>query len=74
MVIHRQKPITISKQNICLDKGYDFPKVYELLQEYGYTIHIPKKRVNNYIGYQNIEQNTGLLKERIHGCTGSDGY
>ena len=26
---------------MCLDKGYDFPEVYELLEEYGYTIHIP---------------------------------
>ena len=23
-----------------MDKGYDFPEVYELLEEYGYTIHI----------------------------------
>lgn len=23
-----------------LDKGYDYPEVYELLEEYGYTIHI----------------------------------
>ena len=26
---------------MCLDKGYDFPEVYEILEEeYGYTIHI----------------------------------
>jgi hypothetical protein len=25
---------------MCMDKGYDFPEVYELLEEYGYTIHI----------------------------------
>ena len=30
-----------SKQHMCLDKGYDFPEVYELLEEFGYTIHIP---------------------------------
>jgi len=24
--------------NICMDKGYYFPEVYELLEEYGYTI------------------------------------
>jgi putative transposase len=23
-----------------MDKGYDFPEVYDLLEEYGYTIHI----------------------------------
>ena len=28
---------------ICLDKGYDYPEVYELLEEYGYTIHVCKR-------------------------------
>ena len=23
-----------------MDKGYDFPEVYELLEKYGHTIHI----------------------------------
>jgi hypothetical protein len=23
-----------------MDKGYDFPEVYELLEDYGYIIHI----------------------------------
>ena len=36
---------------MCLDKGYDFPEVYELLEEYGYTIHIrlrgEERRSNN---------------------------
>ena len=31
------------QQNICLDKGYDYPEVYELLEEYGYTIHVCKR-------------------------------
>ena len=31
------------QQHICLDKGYDYPEVYELLEEYGYTIHICKR-------------------------------
>ena len=26
---------------MCMDKGYDYPEVYELLEDYGYTIHIP---------------------------------
>ena len=25
---------------MCLDKGYDYPEVYELLEEYGYGIHM----------------------------------
>jgi transposase len=38
--IEAPEPTFRSKQQMCLDKGYDFPEVYELLKEYGYTIHI----------------------------------
>ena len=41
IVIYRPEPTIRSKRHMCLDKGYDFPEVYELLEEYGYTIHIP---------------------------------
>jgi putative transposase len=41
IVIYKPEPTIRSKQHMCLDKGYDFPEVYELLEEYGYTIHIP---------------------------------
>ena len=27
-------------QNICMDKGYDFPDIRELIKEYGYIAHI----------------------------------
>jgi putative transposase len=30
-------------QNICADKGYDYPEVRELLQNWKYTIHIPSR-------------------------------
>jgi len=40
IVIYRPVPTIRSKQHMCLDKGYDYPEVYELLEEYGYTIHI----------------------------------
>ena len=56
----------IQQQHICLDKGYDYPEVYELL-EYGYTMYICKRgeEYNNgnkkkkKEGYQNIEQEDG---------------
>jgi hypothetical protein len=39
------EPTIRSKQHMYLDKGYDFPEVYELLEEeYGYTIHIRLRR------------------------------
>jgi transposase len=47
MVIHSPLPSSspspkLQQQHICLDKGYDYPEVYELL-EYGYTMHICKR-------------------------------
>ena len=46
IVIHRPLPsssLKLQQQHICLDKGYDYPEVYELLEEYGYTMHICKR-------------------------------
>ena len=37
IVIYRPEPTIRSREHMCLDKGYDFPEVYELLEEYGYT-------------------------------------
>ena len=52
-----------------LTRGYDYPEVYELLEEYGYTMHICKSGGEEYNngnkkrreeeGYQNIEQEDG---------------
>src|ERR1017187_8450044 len=35
MVIERPKPTKKHPQNMCMDKGYDFPEVDELLAEWG---------------------------------------
>jgi hypothetical protein len=43
IVIYRPDPTIRSKQHMCMDNGYEFPEVYELLEEYGYTIHIRLK-------------------------------
>jgi transposase len=40
IVVDRPKPTTRKKQNLCGDKGYDYPEVHELVKEYGYTGHI----------------------------------
>ncbi len=34
-------------QNICMDKGYDFPDIRELVKEYGYTAHIKSRGEEN---------------------------
>ena len=71
IVIYRPEPTIRSKRHMCMDKGYAFPEVYELLEEYGYTIHIRLKgkersgRLKKE--YQNTELDDGLLKEPILG-------
>ena len=71
VVINKPKPTIKSKQHICMDKGYDYPEVYELLEDYGYTIHIrlrgEEEEEEIARRYQNIEPDAGLLKEHIHG-------
>ena len=43
IIVHRPEPTTRAKQHMCMDKGYDFPELHELLEDYGYTIHIKSK-------------------------------
>jgi transposase len=40
MVIERPEPTEDTPQHMCLDKGYDYPEIHELLAEFGYTAHI----------------------------------
>lgn len=40
MVVERPEPDSDSPQHMCLDKGYDYPQVEELLAQWGYTAHI----------------------------------
>jgi putative transposase len=42
--VERPTPTTADPQNLCLDKGYDYPQVRDLVDEYGYTAHIPVKK------------------------------
>jgi transposase len=39
-VIARPDATAAEPQGICLDKGYDYPEVYELLDELGLTPHV----------------------------------
>jgi hypothetical protein len=34
-------------QNMCMDKGYDFPDIRELVEDYGYTAHIRSRGEEN---------------------------
>jgi putative transposase len=48
-------------QNMCMDKGYDYPDIKELVEEYGYTAHIRSRGEENTekSKYQVIEQEDG---------------
>ena len=53
IVIGRPEPTARSPQHMCLDKAYDFPEIYELLEEYGYTAQI-RSRGEEYDDKMNI--------------------
>lgn len=40
IIIERPEPTEEELQNLCLDKGYDYDEVRELLVAWGYTAHI----------------------------------
>jgi len=40
IVIKRPEPTAEEGQNLCMDKGFDYPQVRELVKEWGYTAHI----------------------------------
>lgn len=40
IAVERPKPTKKKPQGMCLDKGYDFDEVRELLKEFGFTAHI----------------------------------
>ena len=52
IIMERPSPEEV-KQNICMDKGYDYNDVRELVEEYGYTAHI-RSRGEEITEKQNI--------------------
>ena len=45
--VPRPEPTPDDPQHLCLDKGYDYPTVRELVNEWGYTAHIPVRGQSN---------------------------
>ncbi|MFY9868758.1 MAG: transposase [Candidatus Nitrosopolaris sp.] len=70
IVVRRPEPTTRAKQHMCMDKGYDYLEVHELLEDYAYTIHIRLrgehrvncKRMPRYRARQDCRKNS-LLNE-----------
>ena len=44
IVIERPEPTPEQPQGMCLDKGYDYQEVRDILQEFGFTAHIRSRR------------------------------
>lgn len=40
IVVERPEPSEEQPQGMCLDKGYDYAEVREILEEFGFTAHI----------------------------------
>jgi putative transposase len=40
IIVKRPKPTKKKKQHMCLDKGYDYDAVRDILKEFGFTAHI----------------------------------
>ncbi len=45
LVVERPEPTDDAPQGLCLDKGYDYDEVRELLDEFGFTAHIKARGV-----------------------------
>lgn len=41
--VPRPEPTESEPQHLAMDKGYDYPTVRELVAEWGYTAHIPRR-------------------------------
>jgi transposase len=46
LIFERPSPDDVI-QNICMDKGYDYPDIRELVKEYGFTAHIQSRGEEN---------------------------
>jgi len=57
IVVDRPEPTAEEPQHMCMDKGYDYDEVRNILQEWGYTAHIrgrgeEKQEKKNIPGYR----------------------
>jgi len=69
IVIPRPKPTKKHPQNLCLDKGFDFPVIDELVEEWGYTGRIARRGVDQSKRkrVRDIARGGGSSRGRTHG-------
>ena len=58
--VKRPKPTKKKKQNLCLDKGYDYDEIRELAKEFKYTAHI----IGRGVEAQKIKKEVGFKARR----------
>jgi putative transposase len=46
-IIYKIPSLDDGIQNICMDKGYDYPDIRQLIKNYGYTAHIRSRGEEN---------------------------
>jgi putative transposase len=46
-IINKRPSLDDGIQNICMDKGYDYPDIRQLVKNYGYTTHIRSRGEEN---------------------------
>jgi transposase len=74
MAIERPEPTEASPQGMCLDKGYDYNEVRDLLSEFGFTAHIrtrgeEAKSIKSEAGYRArrwVHKRVNAVVERTH--------
>ena len=60
IVIARPDATADAPQGLCLDKGYDYPEVYELLDQLGFTGHVRSRGEEK----QQLEREAGFRARR----------
>ena len=67
IVIERPEPSQEQPQGMCLDKGYDYQEVRDILREFGFTAHIrPRGEEANAIKRQAGFKARRWMVERSH--------
>lgn len=73
--VPRPQPTKSRPQGMCLDKGYDYLEVWELLEEFGFTAHVaindpdaqPIKRKAGYKARRWVVERTHSWMNRFRG-------
>lgn len=73
--VPRPEPSRSRPQGMCLDKGYDYLEVWELLEEFGFTAHVavndpdaqPVKRKAGYKARRWVVERTHSWMNRFRG-------